>query len=127
MTDVYDKVKRSEVMRSVRSKNTKPELVVRRLLHRMGCRFRIHRKDLPGHPDIVLPKYRKIVFIHGCFWHQHQGCKRSARPASHADFWGRKLDRNVRHDAEVAVALKAAGWEVLVIWECQTENENLLR
>lgn len=106
-------------MRAVRSRDTKPELVVRRLLHAMGYRYRLHRRDLPGAPDIVFPGRRKIIFVHGCFWHGHD-CARGARlPATNVDYWRSKIARNVTRDADNIAALKAAGWEVLVVWECQ--------
>ena len=96
--DVYTPQQRSRVMAAVRSTDTEPERRVRRLLHRLGYRFRLHRPDLPGRPDIVLPKWRAVLFVHGCFWHQHPNCPRAARPTSNVDFWNRKLDRNFRRD-----------------------------
>lgn len=106
-------------MAAVRSKNTKPEMFVRRLTHAMGYRFRLHRTDLPGTPDLVFPGRRKVIFVHGCFWHQH-GCKRSSRiPKSNQSFWGPKLERNCARDAEYLKALSAEGWECLVLWECE--------
>ena len=131
MPDVFDPQKRSAIMRAVRSANTSPELVVRKLLHAMGYRFRLHRRDLPGRPDIVLPRHRKIVLVHGCFWHQHHGCKRAVRPQTNVEFWNAKLEKNLARDAEKLHALEAAGWEVLVLWQCQTtrkeELERILR
>lgn len=115
--DVYDKTKRSAVMRCVKGRDTRPELVVRRLLHRLGYRFRLQRKDLPGKPDIVLPKWRAVIFVHGCFWHQHE-CPKATRPTSNAAFWNEKLDRNVKRDAENVQRLQEAGWRVFVAWEC---------
>ena len=115
------------MMASVRSRNTKPEMIVRSLLHRLGYRFRLHRKDLPGNPDIVLPKYKKIIFIHGCFWHQHFGCPKSKRPETRPEFWDKKLNENIIRDKVVARELQDAGWTVHVIWECQTKKgEQLL-
>ncbi len=121
MPDVYDPAKRSEVMRSVKGVDTGPERLVRSSLHRMGYRFRLHRSDLPGRPDIVLPKHKIVIFVHGCFWHGHPGCKHSARPRSHTDFWTRKLDRNIQRDKANIRALRRTGWRVLVIWECQIQ------
>ena len=106
-------------MAAVRSKDTEPELLVRRLVHGMGYRYRLHRPDLPGKPDLVLPGRRKIIFVHGCFWHQHTGCARSALPKSHANYWKDKLVKNVQRDAEAIRMLRDRGWKVLVIWECQ--------
>ncbi len=122
-TDVFTPEKRSEVMSLVRSKNTKPELFVRSLLHRMGYRFRLHRKDLPGKPDIVLPKYRAVIFVHGCFWHQHPGCKKATLPKQNAEFWKDKLEGNVRRDEQARHRLEEAGWRVLVVWECEAKSD----
>jgi len=113
-------------MAAVKSRDTAPELVVRSLLHKAGFRFRLHRKDLPGNPDVVLPKYGAVVLVHGCFWHQHQGCKHAARPSSHRDYWQLKLDRNVARDEKNLVELSALGWKVLVVWECETKDKAAL-
>jgi len=112
--------KRSWNMSRIRGVDTKPELLVRSLLHRMGYRFRLHRRDLPGRPDIVLPKYRAVVFVHGCFWHRHRGCRYAYVPKSRKDFWKRKFARNVERDREVRHLLRKAGWKILVVWECET-------
>lgn len=117
---------RSKAMSSVRGKNTRPELLVRRLLHKLGFRFRLHRRDLPGSPDIVLPKHRSCIFVHGCFWHQHPGCKRSSIPATNTEFWLGKLNSNVERDKRVALSLQALGWRTLVVWECETKNPTRL-
>ncbi|MCI0152212.1 very short patch repair endonuclease [Paraburkholderia sediminicola] len=109
-------------MQSVKRQNTAPELVVRRILHAMGYRFRLHRKDLPGTPDIVLPRHRKIVLVHGCFWHGHAGCPRARLPASNVQTWHRKLEGNQRRDQGNIVALEGLGWDVLVIWECELSD-----
>ena len=122
MVDHLTKEMRSWNMSRIRSKNTKPEMIVRSLLHRMGYRFRLHRRDLPGKPDIVLPKYRTVVFVHGCFWHQHTECKESHVPKSNSDFWKSKLLRNVERDKRYQKNLAELGWRVLVVWECETEN-----
>lgn len=109
-------------MRAVRAENTTPELVVRKIVHRLGFRFRLHRSDLPGKPDLVLPRLRKIIFVHGCFWHQHS-CKRGNRvPKTRREYWENKLAGNRRRDRRHLAALKKAGWRVLVVWECQTKN-----
>lgn len=113
-------------MSNVRSKNTKPELKVRSLLHRLGYRFRIHRKDLPGKPDIVLPKYHLAIFVHGCFWHQHPGCNRAKLPKKNRIFWEAKLIGNAKRDSVVQEKLKKIGWNVLVIWECDIKRDNRL-
>ena len=94
-------------------------MIVRRGLHARGFRFRLHRKDLPGNPDIVLPKYRTIVFVHGCFWHSHPNCKRASRPATNQEFWNEKLDRNAQRDQRNYQALRDSGWKAVVIWECE--------
>ena len=106
-------------MRRVRSEDTKPEMQVRRILHRRGFRYRLHRRDLPGSPDIVLPKHKTVLFVHGCFWHSHPGCPCAARPATNTAYWTRKLDRNIARDTAAFVALEHAGWRVLTLWECE--------
>ena len=118
---------RSYVMSRVRSKNTKPELIVRRHLHEAGLRFRLHRPDLPGKPDLVLPQYRCAVLVHGCFWHQHAQCDRARPPLSNAAYWGPKLKRNLERDRQARRELAALGWKVFVIWECQLSEKALRR
>jgi DNA mismatch endonuclease (patch repair protein) len=118
---------RSSIMSRVKGRNTKPERTVRKLLHAMGYRFRLHRKDLPGKPDIVLPKYQSVIFVHGCFWHGHEGCKRAARPTSNIEFWNSKLDSNIKRDAEAQKNLKEQGWKYLVIWQCEMRNLTTLQ
>ena len=127
--DIYNKETRSRVMRSVRSKNTKPEMAVRSLLHALGCRYRLHSDVLPGSPDIVFASRRKVIFVHGCFWHQHSGCKSADRPSANSDYWRAKLDRNMERDCKVLDATHALGWSALVIWECETRkgDRNLLQ
>ena len=120
--DVLTPDQRRKTMAAVKSKNTKPELLVRRLLHAAGYRFRLHRVDLPGKPDIVLPKYRTVIFVNGCFWHQHPHCRRATRPASSQNYWQEKLDRNVERDKTTIAALQRLGWNVVVVWECETRN-----
>lgn len=117
--DKFTPQERSRIMALVRGKNTEPEMVVRRLLHGMGYRFRLHRRDLPGCPDIVLPRHGKVVFVHGCFWHHHKGCKRATLPTTRADFWREKILKNVERDVRVLKELKREGWQALVLWECQ--------
>ena len=109
-------------MSRIRSKNTSPEVALRRELHAMGFRFRLHRKDLPGKPDIVLPRYRTAVFVHGCFWHRHDGCKVATTPKSNTGFWQEKFDRNVARDARSEDLLKDQGWKVIVVWECELSS-----
>jgi DNA mismatch endonuclease (patch repair protein) len=114
-------------MAQVRCQDTTPEMKVRRLAHALGYRFRLHRKDLPGKPDIVFPRFKKVVYVHGCFWHGHQGCKASKRPSSNTEYWNAKLDSNIKRDQNNLKKLIEAGWEPLVIWECQTTNQDELR
>ncbi|PRX33961.1 T/G mismatch-specific endonuclease [Meinhardsimonia xiamenensis] len=111
---------RSHIMAAVRGKNTTPELRVRKCLHAMGYRFRLHRRDLAGTPDIVLPRYRTCIFVNGCFWHRHPGCKRATSPKRNAEFWEAKFARNVARDEANGHALTAEGWNVVTIWECET-------
>ena len=109
-------------MSKVKSRDTQPEVIVRSTLHRLGFRFRLHRADLPGKPDIVLPRFRKVIFVNGCFWHQHQGCSRAKRPQTNVDFWNPKLDRNIARDLENNEGLASRSWESLIIWECETRQ-----
>ncbi|MCJ2165594.1 DNA mismatch endonuclease Vsr [Pseudodesulfovibrio sp. S3] len=109
-------------MSSIVSKDTKPEIQVRKLLHALGYRFRLHRKDLPGTPDIVLPRRKSVIFVHGCFWHLHPGCKRATMPKTNVEFWEKKLKGNVSRDAKAIEQLQDLGYRCLVIWECETKN-----
>jgi DNA mismatch endonuclease (patch repair protein) len=128
MTDRVSTEKRSRMMAAVRGADTLPELYVRKKLFAAGFRFRLHAKELVGKPDIVLPRFRMVVFVHGCFWHGHS-CSRGRRPASNVEFWNAKIDGNVRRDRNNRVVLKASGWSSVVIWECRLERatEALLR
>lgn len=119
-------------MRAIAKKNTKPELLVRKRLHALGYRFRLHRADLPGTPDIVLPKMRVAIMVHGCFWHQHPGCKLAKLPKSRTEYWLPKLERNAVRDQQAISDLQALGWQVLVVWECESRvpdklDERLIR
>ena len=118
--------KRSWVMAQVKGRDTRPEKVVRSLMHRMGYRFRIQRADLPGKPDIVLPKYHTVVFVHGCFWHRHPDCKHATMPATNVSYWERKFARNVARDAQCKAALENLGWHVLIVWECELKDLSAL-
>jgi DNA mismatch endonuclease (patch repair protein) len=110
---------RSALMARVRGKNTKPEMVVRRIVHGLGYRYRLHVRSLPGSPDLVFPRKRKIIFVHGCFWHRHEGCGRTTFPKTRADYWSAKFSANVARDAAQATSLRRLGWSVLTIWECE--------
>lgn len=112
-------------MQSVKSQDTGPEITVRRLLHAMGYRFRLHRKDLPGKPDIVLPKFYKVIFVHGCFWHSH-GCSKGKPPKSRQEYWLPKLEQNVKRDRTKIEQLESLGWNVLVVWQCETKDIDAL-
>ena len=122
MADLLTPSRRSENMRRIKGKNTKPEMAVRRLLHSLGYRYRLHVKDLPGKPDIVFPGRRRIIMVHGCFWHQHSGCREGKIPQSRRDYWMDKLGRNKQRDLDHMTALQRAGWEILVLWECQIQS-----
>jgi DNA mismatch endonuclease (patch repair protein) len=126
MTDVFTKSKRSEVMSRIKGRNTKPELAVRSLLHRMGYRFRLHKADLPGKPDIVLSRYKTVIFVHGCFWHRHKDCRFAYTPKSRTDFWLKKLESNVIRDIQVKSDLELLGWRVITVWECELRDMDQL-
>lgn len=121
MADRVTKEQRSKNMARVKNKNTVPELTVRKILYRLGFRFRLHRRDLPGNPDIVLPRHKKIIFVHGCFWHGHS-CPKGKRPSTRQEFWDPKLDRNIERDRNNISELQKSGWKVLVIWECEIKD-----
>lgn len=126
MVDVFTKSKRSWIMSRVKGYDSMPELQVRSLVHQMGYRFRTHRRDLPGNPDIVLPRHRKVIFLHGCFWHGHKGCPRSKRPTTNRRFWYEKLDKNIERDKRFRRTLQQMDWKTLVVWECQTKKPGKL-
>ncbi|WHP06330.1 MULTISPECIES: very short patch repair endonuclease [Acinetobacter] len=131
MVDNVDSATRSRIMSKIKSRDTQPELMVRRLLHAAGFRFRIHRKDLPGKPDIVLPKYKAVIFIHGCFWHGHTGCKLFRIPTTRTEFWENKICKNQLNDTRALQLLLDQGWRVCNIWECvirkyRKDPENIL-
>ena len=119
MTETVTKEKRSEIMRKVPQKNTKPELFVRKLTYRLGYRYRLHRRDIPGTPDLAFIGRRKVIFVHGCFWHAHENCKYSRPPKSNTEFWLPKLARNKARDEATSKQLSEQGWDVLTIWECE--------
>lgn len=118
MVDTLTPAQRSERMSRIRSANTKPEVALRKALHRLGFRFRLHGRRLPGKPDIVLPKYRTVIFVHGCFWHRHEGCKIATTPKTNTEFWVEKFSRNSLRDSATAEELKRSGWRVIIAWEC---------
>ncbi len=120
--DTVDKMTRSRIMSRVGQKNTGPEMKLRRSLHKIGLRYRLHDKSLPGSPDIVFPRFRAVLFVHGCFWHRH-GCKATTTPATNVDFWRKKFDENIARDQRHSEALQNAGWRVAVVWECALKGE----
>ena len=122
MTDVFDPEKRTEIMSRVRGRDTKPELIVRRIAHGLGFRFRLHREDLPGRPDIVFPRHRAVIAVHGCFWHRHPGCKHASSPKTRERYWQDKFKANVVRDRRNETGLRDLGWKVMVIWECETKD-----
>jgi DNA mismatch endonuclease Vsr len=122
MVDRLTPERRSSLMRSVKRRDTLPEMAVRRALHALGYRFRLHRKDLPGTPDIVLPRYKLAIFVHGCFWHRHENCRLASMPSSNLEYWVPKFEANVARDARKTAALNELGWRVETIWECETRD-----
>ena len=122
MADILTREKRSWNMSRIKGKDTKPELLLRKLLHRRGFRFRLHDKKLPGKPDIVLPRYRTVIFVNGCFWHRHPGCRYSYTPKSRQEFWLSKFEATVKRDKEKEEKLKTDGWNVIVVWECELKK-----
>ena len=125
-SEVIHKVseQRSRNMSSIKSKNTKPEIKVRKVLHSMGYRFRLHSKDLPGSPDIVLPKYKTVIFVHGCFWHRHQNCKYASTPKTRQEFWNKKFNENINRDKINQENLSSKGWKIIIVWECEIKDKD---
>lgn len=126
--DVHTPEQRQRNMSAIKGKDTKPEIQVRKALHALGYRFRLHRKDLPGKPDIVLPKYKTVIFVNGCFWHRHPGCKYASTPSTNSDFWNAKFEENTARDKRNYAQLEELGWKVVVIWECEAKDiEKLIK
>jgi len=123
MTDIVDRATRSRMMSGIRGKNTRPERLLRSALHRRGFRYRIHVTHLPGKPDMVLPRYRAIIMVHGCFWHRHDGCRLATTPASNRQFWQDKFEATIRRDREVRQRLEKAGWRIATVWECALKKD----
>ncbi|MBT8768734.1 very short patch repair endonuclease [Metapseudomonas boanensis] len=117
---------RSDIMRAVKRAHTGPEIIVRKALHALGLRFRLHRRDLPGSPDIVLPRFRTVVLVHGCFWHRHPGCRYASTPKSRQEYWLPKFKANIERDAKKEAQLCELGWRVIVVWECETKQRESL-
>lgn len=127
MIDFLTQTERSDRMSRIRGKDTKPELALRRVIHRLGLRYRLHGAGLPGKPDLVFPRFRTVVFVHGCFWHRHQGCNIATTPKSNTEFWLDKFKKNVERDSRVTKSLQALGWSVLVVWECELSSAKKAR
>lgn len=126
VSDVLTPEQRHYCMSRIKGKNTQPELFVRSMLHRLGYRFRLHLTSLPGKPDIVLPKYKTVIFVHGCFWHRHEDCQFAYTPKSRADFWEKKFESNLARDYKVKTSLELLGWQVLIVWECELRSPDKL-
>lgn len=125
MADVHTKEIRSFNMSQIKGKNTKPEMMVRRFLHTNGYRYKLHDKNLPGKPDIVLPKYKTVIFVHGCFWHGHKNCKYFVVPKTRTEWWLNKINGNISKDAKAVKALKKEGWKIITIWECNLKSSRV--
>ena len=125
MADVHNKEIRSKNMAAIKGKNTKPEMLVRKFLHAHGFRYRLHVKDLPGKPDIVLPKYKTVIFVHGCFWHGHENCKYYVVPKTRTDWWLNKINGNIGNDGKALEALKTMGWKIITLWECNLKPSKI--
>ncbi|RYE57260.1 MAG: DNA mismatch endonuclease Vsr [Sphingobacteriales bacterium] len=125
MADVHDKKTRSYNMSRIKGKNTKPEMLVRRFLHAHGFRYRLHVKDLPGKPDIILPKYKTAIFVHGCFWHGHEHCRYYVVPKTRTEWWLDKINRNIENDLKASIVLLEKGWKVLTVWECELKKDKV--
>lgn len=123
MSDIVDTRTRARMMASIKGKDTRPELVIRSALHNAGFRYRLHDPRLPGKPDLVLPRYRSVIFVHGCFWHRHRGCKYRATPSTRMSFWEEKFEKNIARDQRNCKLLNEAGWNVLIVWECGVQYE----
>lgn len=123
MVDVVDKATRSRMMSGIRGRNTRPETELRKALHRLGLRYRLHVRDLPGRPDIVFPRYRAVVQVHGCFWHRHGGCKFATTPSTNTEFWSAKFEKNISRDLETQVRLNRLDWRTAVVWECSIRSD----
>lgn len=126
MVDIVDSATRSRMMSGIRSRNTKPELVLRKALHALGFRYSLNQKDLPGKPDLVFRKYNAVIFVHGCFWHRHKNCKLASTPATNPEFWQEKFIRNVERDKEHILTLQNIGWRTGIVWECSLRSSNVL-
>lgn len=124
MTDIVDSQTRSRMMAGIRGKDTKPELALRRSLHALGFRYRLHAKGIPGRPDLVLPRFNAVIFVHGCFWHRHSDCRYASVPSTRPDFWASKFAANVTRDTSVRLELGKAGWRVATVWECALRTED---
>jgi len=127
VTDTFTPAKRSSVMRAIKGKDTKPEMIVRSLAHELGYRFRLHRRSLPGCPDLVFVKQRKVIFVHGCFWHGHAGCREGRLPRSNVEYWTQKIGRNKQRDSRAVRELRKDGWGVMTMWECQLDDRERIR
>ena len=127
MSDIFDSHKRKSIMSHISGRNTKPELLVRKILFSLGYRYRLYEKSLPGCPDIVFKSRKKAIFIHGCFWHGHENCKRAKRPSTNVDFWNEKIDKNILRDVEVRKELERLGWKVLIVWQCELKHHDDLK
>ena len=125
MTDIFTKKKRSEIMSKIGPKDSSQEVFIRKLVHSLGYRFRLHRKDLPGKPDLVFPKYKKVIFINGCYWHGHKGCKRANLPETNRKFWEEKIGRNIKTDIKNQKKLKKLGWDYLIFWQCKIKKSKI--
>lgn len=126
LMDIIDREARSRLMGRIRGKNTKPEMAVRRIAHHLGFRFRLHRRDMPSSPDLVFPRLRKVVFVHGCYWHRHPGCRLAYEPKSNVEFWREKFAANVARDQKALEELRVQGWDTLVIWECEAKDSQFV-
>ena len=127
MTDTFTPEQRSHMMSKIRARNTNPELIVRKYLHSHGFRYRLYKRDLPGHPDIVLSKFKTVIFVHGCFWHAHNNCKYFRMPKSNSEYWVDKINKNVSRDLKNQALLREMGWKVIVIWECELKRDSETR